>query len=408
MGDHTKLEWVVALARSRDAIPATWNPIRGCRRRTEGCRNCFAAAIAYRYKGVWGGLADLDPQGVPRFNGTVRLVETALAVPLRARKPRVYFVCDMADLFGDGVPDAWIDRVFATMAQCPQHLFLLLTKRPERMRAYLAGLPARRAAMACDAGLDWCEWPLPNVWGGASIHDQDSANAFVPEVLAAPLAGRFVSAEPLLGPSSLTRLVLGDLPVAEGVDPRINRMIFTLDALRGAPESGIPRLDWVIAGGESGPKARPMHPDWARGLRDQCTAVGTPFFFKQWGALLPGAIYTAESEFGCDDVHWMDGSSSLNHEGIDLLPSLAVPTPEGCAEAAEYERQQSEGAKFFDGNKLMAVARTCSRQRCRDRQGCAKDGLPWMWVFKRVGKGAAGRLLDGAVHDGVPEVSHAS
>lgn len=286
MAEHTPIEWVKALAAARNAIPATWNPTDGCSRASDGCQHCYAAALVHQLlsrslPGRYAGLTDMDPHGTPRFNGTIRLAEHVLGQPLRARRQRVYFVSDMADLFHPSVETAWLDRIFATMALCPQHLFLVLTKRPERMRDYIAALPKRR--MDCDAGLDWCDWPLPNVWLGVTVESQGMAEARIPHLLETPAAVRFLSCEPLLGPLSLQWIATagtGGLDALHGE---------TEERETGTTVTGA-RLDWVIAGGESGPKARPMHPDWARSLRDQCEAAGVLFHFKQWGEWIPAAM----------------------------------------------------------------------------------------------------------------------
>lgn len=179
------------------------------------------------------------------------------------------------------------------IALCPQHNFLVLTKRPERMRVWSARRDERgwhpamaQAALLAMTGryntpaLDLTVWPLPNVWLGTSVEDQATANARIPHLLATPSAVRFISAEPLLGALDLTRIVLELSTAPERAKPDL-----TINALTGwHGGAGDPaRLDWVIVGGESGPGARPMHPDWARSIRDQCEAAGVAFFFKQWG-----------------------------------------------------------------------------------------------------------------------------
>jgi protein gp37 len=194
--------------------------------------------------------------------------EHILTAPLRWKKPRTIFVNSMGDLFH--CPHEWIDQVFAVMALAPQHTFQVLTKRAERMRGYM-NHPRRRFIVEKTARIlhnqggtlpqhaiayfTSCPAPLPHVWLGVSVEDQKRADERIPDLLHTPAAVRFISAEPLLG---------------------------SID-LQGA----VPALDWVIVGGESGPGARPMHPDWARSIRDQCGAAGVPFFFKQWGEHAP-------------------------------------------------------------------------------------------------------------------------
>jgi protein gp37 len=329
MADRTTIEWT----------DATWNPIRGCTRVSEGCRNCYAEVMAGRFSdpGQWGhGLAQRValPDGSTdyRWTGKVELVDTALDLPLRWRKPRRIFVNSTSDLFHEKVPDEWIDRVFAVMALAPQHTFQVLTKRPERMREYLTrpvqGPWAGRMHHVDDAGRvtdatdAWRRvqakvgdllpiippqqlnlasemqeahgdgfmprWPLPNLWLGTSIEDQATADERIPHLLATPAAVRFISAEPLLGPVDLTRIVIKPSDAPERGKPPVS--INALKGWYGGADHDPARTHWTICGGESGPGARPMHPDWARSLRDQCAMEGVPFFFKQWGAWFPGEV----------------------------------------------------------------------------------------------------------------------
>jgi len=258
---RTKIEWA-------DAV---WNPIRGCSAVSEGCRNCYAARMAARFwHGDWG-LAEFGADGRARWTGRIEKVDVnKLLEPLGWRKPRRVFVNSMGDLFHEGVRREWIEQAFGVMALARQHVFMVLTKRALRMRMLLADDVAmrkgvHRAARMIGRSLGLETWPTRNVWLGVSVEDQRAADERIPELLATPAAMRFVSCEPLLGPVDL-KPWLGERR----------------------------RLDWVIVGGETGPGARPMHPDWARSLRDQCTAAGVPFFFKQWGEWLP------EGQFGAD------------------------------------------------------------------------------------------------------------
>jgi protein gp37 len=319
MADKSAIEWT----------DATWNPTRGCTRVSPGCGGanhqggCYAEKIAARFSGPgqpFAGYAERTAHG-GRWTGKLGLAEDMLELPLRWKKPRRIFVNSMSDLFHEALPDEAIDQVFARMALAPQHTFQVLTKRPARMRAYFEerwqGTPAQRmkvgdsiidmpaggetgrehqVEIAVEAVLEdfpemtdpdndalWTEagnlkirqykWPLPNVWLGISAERQEEADQRIPDLLETPAAKRFISAEPLLGPLDLV-LSYGGWP---------------MDVLRGWTQNTIsnrypiPKLDWVIAGGESGPNARPMHPDWARSLRDQCQAAGVPYFFKQFG-----------------------------------------------------------------------------------------------------------------------------
>ncbi len=305
MAEQTKIEWT----------DATWNPVTGCTKADRGCDNCYAARLAAtRLKNHPSrkGLARINSRGVAQFTGEVRFNEDWLDQPLRWRKPRMIFSVAHGDLFHPNVPDEWIDKIFAVMALCPQHIFQVLTKRPERMAEYLTRLADLGVSEASDkiaAAIegDFCgyafaasrqnnitifgggepyislkKWPLPNVWLGTSISDQDSANERVPHLLRCPAAVRFVSAEPLLGFVDLTAIL------CDGWG------LYPLSGVRSdnSPPSGFsqgPSIDWVIVGGESGPNARPMHPDWARSVRNQCVRTGTPFFFKQWGEYKPAS-----------------------------------------------------------------------------------------------------------------------
>jgi protein gp37 len=295
---------------------ATWNPVVGCSIVSPGCTNCYAMKMAAR----------LEAMGtLPHYAGTTRATkggavwtgqfalapERTLLGPLRRRKPTTWFVNSMGDLFHEDVPDERIDRVFAVMALAPQHTFQVLTKRTARMRGYLS---RHRWHLWATAGraIDAHRWenlppimggdctPLPNVWLGVSAEDQRRADERIPDLLATPAAVRFVSAEPLLGQISFRPwLVRGDAGLRD-IDPLASAL------LGMAEEDGTawvrPALDCIIVGGESGPGARPMHPDWARQIRDQCAAAGTAFFFKQWGDYLPAGQTQANGKLwspGC-------------------------------------------------------------------------------------------------------------
>jgi protein gp37 len=270
VSDNTKIEWT----------DATVNAVNGCSVVSPGCTNCYAMRLAgtrLKHSASRSGLT-IDTKAGPVWNGITRLNETALMQPLRWKRPRRIFWNAHGDLFHDSVPDEWIDRCFAVMALTPQHIHQVLTKRPERMRAYLSDdATIGRIANAVqplrtdrrpvgplphlNGGERW--WPLPNVWLGTSVEDQSRADERIPHLLATPAAVRFLSCEPLLGPIDLGQPIEG-LPA--------NHWFTWLD-----------KLDWVIVGGESGPGARPMHPDWARLIRDQCAATEVAFFLKQWG-----------------------------------------------------------------------------------------------------------------------------
>ena len=272
MGDKSKIEWT----------EATWNPVVGCSVVSPGCTNCYAMRMARRldrpgshYEGTTRVV-----NGKPVWTGAVKQApEHTLTAPLRWRKPRRIFVNSMSDLFHEDAPDEWIDRIFAVMALSPQHTFQVLTKRPERMRAYIAdanistsaplGKAITRLSRTLPLDARFFAWPLPNVWLGTSVEDQKRADERIPHLLATPAAVRFLSVEPLLGP-------------VEIYGPHAN---WATNPANTDEEATV--VDWVIVGGESGPGARPMDPDWARSIRDQCQAAGVHFFMKQMAKKAP-------------------------------------------------------------------------------------------------------------------------
>ncbi|MGB3044149.1 MAG: phage Gp37/Gp68 family protein [Xanthobacteraceae bacterium] len=358
MADHSTIEWT----------DATWNPITGCSVLSPGCTNCYAMKLAgtrLRNHPSRIGLTTKTKAG-PVWNGTVRFNEQWLTQPLDWRKPKMVFVCAHGDLFHEDVPDEWIDRVFAVMALSPQHTFQVLTKRAERMRNYMATARDRIVTVTSDGNENVSvhtktayhstthlggkvSWPVPNVWLGVSAEDQRRADERVPHLLATPAAVRFVSAEPLLGPIDLCNVGSATTESAR----------LGIDALRGnsgrpgrvVARGCWPHLDWIIVGGESGP--RPMHPDWARSLRDQCDGAGTSFFFKQWGSWQP-------RQWRADG-----GTHAMHRDAPDY----------GCLQRIQSHPDSIERTSVGDG---------------------------WQ-AFAHVGKKAAGRLLDGIEHNAMPE-----
>lgn len=297
--NHTPIQWTWARGADGNLIPmsgSTWNPALGCRRVSAGCEHCFAERlIAVRFSKnpklpMYHDIARVNAHGDPRFTGAHRLLPDRLDEPLRARKGRKVFVCDMGDLFFEGHPFEEIAAVWGVMAAAPQHTFQVLTKRPERALEFFAWLEdmARKAARGADYGditrLCWdaaldkkvesgrrgypipkAPWPLPNVHIGVSVEDQAAADKRIPLLLQIPAALHFLSCEPLLGALDL----LSWLP------PRG-------PAVPGRPDQAL--IGWAIAGGESGTGARHCDLAWLRSLRDQCKAAGVPWFCKQLGA----------------------------------------------------------------------------------------------------------------------------
>lgn len=358
----------------------TWNPIVGCSLESPGCARCYAMKMAGRLEAMgvvpYQGTTQKTKNGFV-WTGKIGVNPNAMLEPWRRKKATTYFVNSMSDLFHPDVPVAIIDRVFAVMAMCPQHTFQVLTKRSYRMQQYLShGATVRRimeevARLVRDTAPDperfhhafhkhhakfaamtaWTHvggiasdmflrnepnrshpsrllWPLPNVWVGASIEDNQRMHERAHDLAWTPAAVRFWSAEPLLGP------------------------------IANVPKHWWP--DWVICGGESGAGARPMHPDWARSLRDECAANNVAFFFKQWGDWLP---------------HEAIGNS---HGGVDIVPPVAF-------KAVDRWRRW-EGVRSREPREDEAIGEFL------------RPGV----ISVPVGKKAAGRLLDGVQHDGVP------
>jgi protein gp37 len=259
----TSIEWT----------DASWNPITGCTEISPGCANCYAARLAatrLRKIPEYDGLAIYGENA--RWTGEVRFHPERLEEPLHWRKPRKIFVCDMGDLFHEGVTDQQLFSVFAVMGGSPQHTFQVLTKRAERMKEFVT-MPILEEKFQ----RAFLQWPLPNVWLGVSVENQHFADERIPLLLETPAAVRWISCEPLLGPVKI---------------PYFLRTVSTAYACFSP-------LDWVVCGGESGPNARPMHPDWLMRLCNQCRVAGVPFFFKQWGEWAPaGQIDSARTFVG--------------------------------------------------------------------------------------------------------------
>lgn len=291
MADHSKIEWT----------DATWNPVTGCSVVSPGCTNCYAMKLAgtrLKHHESRAGLTR-DTKAGPVWTGEVRFNEAWLTQPLQWKRPRMVFVCAHGDLFHEDVPDAWIDQVFAVMALAHRHTFQVLTKRSERMRDYLSRHRWHLWAAAGRA-IDPLRWqnlppimggdrtPVPNVWLGISAEDQLRADQRIPDLLATPAAIRFVSAEPLLGPIDFNRI-----PMPQNEDRECSALSgHEIAGMVGNAVGWIPPLDWIIVGGENGP--RQMLAEWAQAIRDQCAAANIPFFFKQWGSYLPAGQAMAD------------------------------------------------------------------------------------------------------------------
>jgi protein gp37 len=240
VANKSKISWLV----DQEGLQgSTWNPVRGCSRKSTGCENCYAENMAHRFNkpGMWGEGLTVIRRGRPGWSGKVVEVPEHLDDPLRWRRPRRVFVCSGADLFHAKVREEYLDQVWNVMEAADRHTFMVLTKRPKRMRDFLWGNRKGR--------------PVPNhIWLGVSAENQETADERLPVLIETPAAVRYVSAEPLLGPV--------DLKLQERA------------------------IDWVIAGGESGPGARPCALEWLESIVDQCRASGAAPFVKQLGAFV--------------------------------------------------------------------------------------------------------------------------
>jgi protein gp37 len=312
---ETKIEWT-------DRV---WNPVTGCTKVSQGCRNCYAETIANHF---WSRQYPPNPDGSPRKFTDVRIHPGRIDEPLKWKKSARVFVNSMSDLFHPEVPLELIVMVWQTMARAHWHTFQILTKRPQRMLEFTRWI-------AGPDDISVAKWPR-NVWLGVSVENQQGADERIPLLLQTPAAVRFVSCEPLLGPVDLEPY-LQYPPLHENY-----KLTLGTNEWRG--------LDWVIVGGESGPNARPMHPDWARSIRDQCQAAGVPFFFKQHGEWLP--------------------------QGDNQNPNLVRSYKDGEHTAPLIHPVSDNGFYTFPDGTIM----------------------------NRVGKKAAGRLLDDREWNEYPEV----
>ena len=366
MSQLSRIEWT----------EATWNPVTGCSKVSPGCKHCYALR-------EWPRLS-ANPKTVyfDREFADVMCHPERLIDPLRWNKPRKVFVNSMSDLFHEDVPFEFIDRVFAIMALSQQHTFQVLTKRAERMANYMKSLTfnkehqqrvadaaealgyaigpgleaihlGRLQKAVCSLSVDSAHYlrqallgTLPNVWMGVSIENQETADERMPFLLQTPAAVRWISMEPLIGPVSFRWAKWVDHDALQEERGKV----WELDGLEG--------IHWVVLGGESGPKARPMHPLWVRAIRDQCENAAVPFFFKQWGEWVPRS----------DCFHtFEDGKSCADYDpGATRWP---------CIKLTEEGNNGRDLSHEFEGETAY---------------------------MQRTGKKFAGRLLDGELHDAYP------
>jgi protein gp37 len=306
---ETKIEW----------CDATFNPWVGCTKVSPACDHCYAEGWARRtgQSALWAGARRRTTSAY--WRQPLKWNRAAAASGIRRR----VFCASLADVFDNQVPVEWRTDLWHLISETPALDWLLLTKRPQNIAKMLPGQIATRP----------CPWP--NVWLGTTAENQQESERRIPHLLAAPAAKRFISAEPLLGPIDLR--------------PYIGRVIRAFDSREDELLVPAPRLDLIIVGGESGPGARPMHPDWVRSIRDQCIAAGVPFFFKQNGEWSPYPMGTVGNPI---DIVYLDGRSCNT-----TLPSIPA-----------------SGERNSDGGVCMV----------------------------RVGKKAAGAMLDGREHKEMP------
>lgn len=356
----TKIEWT----------DETWNPVTGCTKVSQGCKNCYAERLWPKVAG-----AEAKRTGEPARDFTaVRCHPERLDAPLHWKKPRRIFVNSMSDLFHEDVHDEFIVRVFDVMRQCENgfmsvppravtsHTFQILTKRPERMynfcsRLRFSGLDARGMYLALEESEKGFNpmTALRNVHLGVSVEDQPTADERIPLLLQTPAALRFVSYEPALGPVDFSQWLSprGHVNWGDNENPTRQDQIAILAIAKSAHRQiGGRLIEWLIAGGESGPNARPPHPHWFASVRDQCAAADVPFFFKQWGEWAP---ITPQVEQLFDQKKW-----SMFEETFVRL------------DGTTHHRSDSEPYTASDSELI------------------------------RVGKKNAGRTLDGHIHDEFP------
>lgn len=339
MAETTGIEWT----------DATFNPWTGCLRVSPGCDHCYAAAMAGRNGstfGSWEPGADRKRTSKAYWNGPAKWNRKAIAAGKRVR----VFCASMADVFDNRAPISWLVDLLEVVRQTTMLVWQILTKRAQlirrRLEEALRDAGVRGLAPLCDWISAWLNGaPPPNVWLGTTVENQTEADRRIPHLLAVPAARRFLSCEPLLGPVDLTDI---QWPSTRGKFPDTDDLSDSRTALRMIEGS---KIDWIIAGGESGPGSRPAHPDWFRSLRDQCQAAGVPFFFKQHGDwIVPYDGARACRVCGCTE-HWACEPGSCSWVEPDLCSSC-VGKPVPALRAVKFHRVGKKAA----GDLLDGVA----------------------------------------------------
>jgi protein gp37 len=278
MSDNSKITWT----------DSTWNPIVGCSKCSPGCDNCYAERMAKRLKAMDKSKYCNVIGANGKWNGKTTFVLDAISKPLSWKKPRKIFVCSMSDLFHESVNVCWIIAVFVMIKRCPQHTFQILTKRPDRALKFFQEHPFNDG--------------LPNVWFGVTVCNQDEANKKIPVLLEIDAVVRFLSIEPMLG---LIDLYRGGFSF--------------LEKSKSPSGKSYQKIDWVICGGETGPEARPVHPDWILKIKNQCITTDVPFFFKQWGEYSPTVEWAKPNSITPEKIRWVKPSGKVVKTGIGQM-----------------------------------------------------------------------------------------
>lgn len=333
----------------------TWNPVTGCTKVSQGCKNCYAERFYERFNG----------HGTFKF---IHLHRERLSAPVGWKKPSMIFVNSMSDLFHESVPFDFIYRVILIMTQdAPWHIYQILTKRPDTAVAFFKWLRTTR-------NISLERWP--RIWIGVSVEDQKTADERIPLLMEIPAAVRFLSCEPLLGPVDIDsfKYHFGSIgPLCESCSGNgYYKDNFHTPCPHCKTTGGNPwAIHWVICGGESGPGARPMHPDWVRLIRDKCEKHSIPFFFKQWGAWLPFEQDAQPPFYNCS----ANGANFDGH-GMNFMDSNA--------DAGKWN-----GGTWMDGFEAQLYC-------------AATNNNPVM--FLRRNKKKNGNLLDAIVHKNYPNL----
>ena len=430
---NTEIEWT----HPPGFLGETWNPTTGCEKVSPACANCYAELMNQRF--------GLSPPFTPK-EYRVDLHPDRLQNPMRWLQPRCIFVDSMADLFHKDVPFDFIDKVMAVVMLCQQHIFQVLTKRPEIMLEYFDSNPLPRIKKAVyefqgvgtrPPSRPWSErikdmmsgeidWPFKNLWLGVSTENQYWANERVSKLLRIAAVVHFVSAEPLLGPIDYAKIPLSDedlgelFPIGYEVDDNM------LNAFIGATDDfgGITRLDWVITGGESGPKVRLSHPQWFRDLRDACIDWKVRFFMKRWGSW--GVVQeAAPMEIVRPLAEGKELLFSKTENGFKYHKRLAGQEKAQCGykpkPPSESEDTPKRSRWVFNkvtmaldpnlmctsclaiGKPTIKYARLDPRDRNRESNKVLREtDVPMM----RMGKLIAGAKLDGVEWKQFPDLSH--